>query len=133
MLLDQASQAFLDDVGIDLRRRDVGMAEELLHCAQIGAALQEMAGKGVAEYVRRDARGFDPCGESERLQFLPEALAGEMLASARGEEPDRRAFPFPLIGADRREVGLERALRRLVQRYEPLAPPFALDRQHPVV
>src|SRR5262245_28535745 len=109
------------------------MAEELLHCAQIGATLQEMAGKGVAEYVRRDARGFDPGGESERLQLLPKALASEMLASARGEEPDRCTFPFPLIGADRREVGLERALRRLVQGYEPLAPAFALDGQDPVV
>ena len=33
--------------------------------------------------------------------------------------------PF-LIGADRREVGLERALRRLVQGYEPRRPPFPL-------
>jgi hypothetical protein len=58
------------------------MAEELLHGAEIGAALQEMAGKGVAENVRRDARGLDPGGESKRLQLLPEALAGEVLASA---------------------------------------------------
>src|SRR5262245_55932353 len=133
MLLDQASQALLDDVGIDLRRRDVGMAEELLHRAQIGATLQEVAGKGVAENVRRDARGFDPRGESERLQFLSKALAGEMLASARRKEPDRGAAPFSLIGADRGEMGLERSLRRLVQGYEALAPAFALDGQHPVV
>src|SRR5262245_50621218 len=115
MLLHQTSQALLDDVGIDLRRRDVGMAEELLHRAQIGATLQEVAGKGVAKNVRRDARGFDPGGESERLQLLSKALAGKMLASARRKEPDRDAVPFPLVGADRREMGLERSLRRLVQ------------------
>jgi hypothetical protein len=51
-------------MGVDLRRRDVGMAEELLHRAQIGATLEEMAGKSVAENVRRDARGFDPGGRA---------------------------------------------------------------------
>src|SRR4029453_1232241 len=106
---------------------------ELLHRAQIGPTLQEVAGKGVAENVRRDARGFDPRGESERLQLLPKALAGEMLASARRKEPDRDAAPFSLIGADRGEMDLERSLRRLVQGYEPLAPAFALDGQYPVV
>ena len=60
MFFDQPSQPLLDDVGVDLRGRDVGVAEELLHCSQIGAPLQKMAGKGVAENVRRDARGFDP-------------------------------------------------------------------------
>ena len=110
MLFDQASQPLLDDVGVDLRGRDVGVAEELLHSAQIGATLQEMAGKGVAENVRRDARRLDPGGESKRLQLLPEALAGEMLASARREEPRRDALSFPLIGADGREVGLRARL-----------------------
>ena len=57
MLLDQPSQPLLDDMGVDLRGRDVGVAEELLHRAQIGAVLQKMAGKGVAEHVRRDACG----------------------------------------------------------------------------
>ena len=52
MLLDQASQPLLDDMGIDLRRRDVGVAEELLNRAQIGAALQKMTGKSVAQHVR---------------------------------------------------------------------------------
>src|SRR5262245_50314845 len=133
MLFDQASQALLDDVSIDLRRRDVGMAEELLHGAQIGAPLQKVAGKGMAENVRRDARGFNPGGESECLQLLPEALAGEMLASARGEEPDRCTLPLLLIGADCREMRLKRSSRRLVQGYEPLAPAFALNGEHPVV
>ncbi len=80
MLFDQASQPLLDDMGIDLRGRDVGMAEQLLHRAQIGAPLQEMAGKGVTEHMRRDAGRLDPGGKRERLQLLAEALAGEMLA-----------------------------------------------------
>ncbi len=35
------------------------MAEQLLHDAQIGAVLQEMAGEGVAQHVRRDLRRGD--------------------------------------------------------------------------
>ena len=45
-------------MGVDLRRGDVGMAEHRLDGAQVGAALQEMAREGVAQRVRRDrARG----------------------------------------------------------------------------
>ena len=55
MLLDKAPQPLLDDMGVDLCGRDVGVAKELLHRAQIRAVLQEMAGEGVAEHMRRDA------------------------------------------------------------------------------
>jgi hypothetical protein len=81
MLLDEPSQALLDDVGIDLRGRDVGMTKQLLHRAEIGASLQEMAGKSVAEHMRRDPYRIDAGGECERFQFLAEALAGEMIAA----------------------------------------------------
>ena len=47
MLLDKPPQPLLDDMGVDLRRRNVGVAEELLHRAKIGATLEEMAGKSV--------------------------------------------------------------------------------------
>lgn len=82
MLLDQAPQPLLDDMGIDLRRGDVRMAKQLLHGAQIGAAFQQVTGKSVAEDMRRDPCRFKPGGDGERLQFLPEALARQMLTSA---------------------------------------------------
>ena len=47
MLLDKAPQPLLDDVGINLRGRDIGMAQELLHRAQIRPPLQQMTGKGM--------------------------------------------------------------------------------------
>ena len=34
----QIAQFVGDDVGVDLRRRDVGVAEQELHGAQVGAA-----------------------------------------------------------------------------------------------
>ena len=40
VLLDKPPQPLLDDMGIDLGGRDVGVAEQLLHGPQIGAALQ---------------------------------------------------------------------------------------------
>ena len=125
MLLDQAPQSLLDDMGVDLCGRDIGMAEELLHRAEIGAALQKMTGERVTEHVRRDARRFDPRGKGKRLELLAEALPCEMLASGRWEEPRRHALPFLLVGVDGGEVGLTRGLCRLVQGHKPLAPAFA--------
>jgi hypothetical protein len=48
----QALQTFLDDVGVDLGRRYVGVAEQRLHDAQIGAVVQKMACEGMTQYVR---------------------------------------------------------------------------------
>ena len=70
------------------------MAEQLLHGAEIRATLQQMAGEGVAEHVRRDAGRLDAGGKRERLQLLTEALAGQMLAARRREQPRRHAPPL---------------------------------------
>ena len=37
---------------IDLGSADVGVAEQLLHAAQVAAGLQHVAGKGVAQHMR---------------------------------------------------------------------------------
>jgi hypothetical protein len=52
MLGDQALQPFGEHMGVDLRGGDVGMAEEFLQRAQIGAAGEEVRGEGVAQDVR---------------------------------------------------------------------------------
>ena len=52
MLFDEASQPLFYDMGVDLRRGDVGVTEKLLHRAQVRAPLQEMAGKGMTEHMR---------------------------------------------------------------------------------
>ena len=48
-------------VGVDLRRRDVGVAEQQLHHAQVGAVVDQVGGEGVAQYVRRDRLGMPAC------------------------------------------------------------------------
>jgi len=83
---DQAFQPFLDHMGIDLRGRDIGMAEQRLHDAQVGAVMQQMAGKGVAQHVRRDQPGLQAGGNRELLQVARKVLARQMSALAeRGE------------------------------------------------
>src|SRR4051812_22536764 len=41
-------------VRVDLRRRDIGVAEHFLYGAQVGASLQQVRGKRVTKGVRRD-------------------------------------------------------------------------------
>ena len=55
-LLQHATQAFLADMGVDLRRAEIGMSEQLLHLTQIGAAVEQVSGVGVPESVRMRGR-----------------------------------------------------------------------------
>ena len=53
-------------MGVDLGGGDVGMAEQHLHRAQIGAAFEQMGGEGVAQDVRADPLGRDAGVGGER-------------------------------------------------------------------
>ena len=88
VLLHEPPQAFLDHMGVDLRGRDVGMAEKLLHGAQISTPLQEMAGEGVAQHMRRQTRGIEPGFERE---FFQELAAAPTRQTVRGAGPERSA------------------------------------------
>src|SRR5882757_4629930 len=46
-------QTFAIDGGVDLRRRQGGMPEQLLDRAQIAAAREQMGGEGMAQRMRR--------------------------------------------------------------------------------
>ena len=52
VLLMQFLHTFAGDVGIDLRRGKIAVTEQHLHHTQIGAVIQQMRGKGVAQGVR---------------------------------------------------------------------------------
>ena len=45
---------------VNLRRRDIGVAEHRLHRAQIGAALDEVSRERVPQLVRRDLATGEP-------------------------------------------------------------------------
>lgn len=75
-------------VGIDFGRRDIGVSQQLLDCAQIRAAIKQMAGEGVAQNVRRDALGIKAGGYGRFFQILGEALPCQMaFGPSRGKEP----------------------------------------------
>ena len=48
-------QPVVVDVGIDLRRRDIGVAEHFLNRPQVGPPLQQMRREAVPQRVRREA------------------------------------------------------------------------------
>jgi len=68
-------QPVLVDMGVDLGRGDVGMAQHDLHGAQVGAVGQEVGGKGVAQHVRRDGLADSGCLR-RFLDDLPEPEPG---------------------------------------------------------
>ena len=59
---------------IDLRRRNIGMAEQFLHDAEIRAVLQKMAGEGMAQHMRADARRRNAGEAGNRLDIAGEDL-----------------------------------------------------------
>ena len=80
MVVDQPHQPLLQHMRIDLRRRNVGVAEQLLHGAQVGAVLQQMAGEGMAQHVRRNLCRGDAGARGKRFQVAGEDLAGQVAA-----------------------------------------------------
>jgi hypothetical protein len=52
-----AKTSALHHVGVNLRGLHVGMAEQLLHYAQIRTAIQEMRCEGVTQRVRMEGGG----------------------------------------------------------------------------
>ena len=58
---------------VDLGGADVGVAQQLLHAAQVAAGLQHMAGKGMAQHVRVHRRGHARL-QAAPLQALPNRL-----------------------------------------------------------
>ena len=80
----QALQALLGDMGINLRRGDVGMAEEQLNHAQICAMVEQVGGKGMPQRVRRN-RSADPGLARKQFDAIPEGLPGQCPRARAGE------------------------------------------------
>jgi hypothetical protein len=78
MLGYEPFQAFFEYVRVDLSGRDVGMSEQALHRSEVGAPVQQMAGEGVPEHMRRDALGIEPGPDRAFLEVLGEPLPREM-------------------------------------------------------
>ena len=72
------------DVGVDLRRRDAGVAEHLLDGAEVRAAFEEVRREGVAQRVGVDV--LLDAGESGVFLYqAPDVDARKRLAAAAEE------------------------------------------------
>src|SRR5215207_5899754 len=115
-------------VRVDLRGREVGVTEELLHGAEVGAPLEQMGGVGVTERVWMERL---PVGQRMPGDDPARVAGGE--ATAPGVEEHgvgRRALGHQLrstVG----EVPAQRRLRRLTERDAALLRALAEDREEP--
>ena len=116
------------DQCVDLRRRDRRVAEQLLHNAYVGAAVEQMRRVRVAQRVRRHARRVEPGGLGRAPQDRPRRLAGQ--AAAASIEEHRRCAPAGRgqTGTDAHEVGVQRGRGVRADRYEPGLPALAAQR-----
>ncbi len=83
MLVDQFLQLFIEHMRVDLRGRNVRMAQKFLHGAEVGAVLQQVAGKGVAEHMWRDGSGGNAGAGGERFQVTGKDLARQIASLLR--------------------------------------------------
>lgn len=75
------------DMGVNLRRRDIGMSQHLLNDAEVRAVGQQMARKRMPQCVRMDVF-LDSGPGGGLLDYGPDALAVELPAVA-GEKYER--------------------------------------------
>ena len=98
---DHGLETAFFDVGVDLRRRDVGVAEEFLNDAEVGPAAEEVGGEAVAHEVRINIR-FDAGACCVLFDELADAGGGELFA------PDReKNFGAGFFGDEFRPFALE--------------------------
>ena len=115
MRFDQLPQLFIEHMRIDLCRGNVGMAQEFLHDAEIGAVGEKMACESVPDDMRGEVRRPDSGAGAEALEVAGEDLAGQMAGRAvcrekMGELPVAvERAQFGTVGGDCRD-------RRLRQR-----------------
>ena len=81
------------DVGVELGRREVGVAEHLLHAAQVGAALEQVGRERVAEQMGVDALGLEAGlgRELRRIRKAPARVSGPPCAFRKSSGRWRRS------------------------------------------
>ena len=99
------------------------MPQHLLHAAQVGPALQEVGGEGVAHVVRRE-RLVEPGRAQGLLEHLADGIGGHAVA-AGGHEEERALLLLEQPGAPEQLVGAHGGERQVVQRHDALPRPLA--------
>lgn len=69
------------------------MPKQHLHYAQIGPIIEQVSGKRMAQYVRREFFHINSCNDRIVFNAMPEGLPGHLLTAATGENDIRRLLP----------------------------------------
>src|SRR5919199_5031184 len=85
-LVVQLPPAAIRHVRVQLRRRQVGVAEHLLDGAEVGAALEQMGRERVAQQVRMDPRGVEAGLRGETAEDEEGARTRQRAAAGVEEE-----------------------------------------------
>jgi hypothetical protein len=120
--------ASIRNMGVELRRAEVGVAEHLLDAAEVGAALQQVRGERVAEEVRVDPLGVEP--GLRRQAPEDEERAGPCERSALGVEEELGPVAAVEVRPPAAEVAAQRLDRLAAERDDALLVPLphATDR-----
>ena len=85
-------QAFARHVRVDLGRRNVTVSEQHLHDPQVGAVVQQVGGKSMAQRVRGERAGYLG-GQRVAFDQVPECLPRHAGATRGQEGGVRQALP----------------------------------------
>ena len=125
-------EPFVEDMGVNLGGRNVGMPQQCLHHAQVGAILQEMAGKGMSQHVRADGVGTQAALRRQRSSGRAQNAGASDGRSRRKTET--------AISNRRRSVSFSlRAIIRhcppcgIVERHQTLLAALAAHHQHALI
>ena len=75
---DQLAHPLVEDMGVDFRGAEVGVAQQGLDRAQVRAAFQQMRGEGVAQHMGRDLAGGQARGGGQMREHPVEGFVEEL-------------------------------------------------------
>ncbi len=81
MLTHKPLQTLFQNMGVNLRGRNIGMAQEQLHTAKIRPMGEKVAGKGMTHDMGGNLAAVQPGILGELLKLLGKPLAGQMTGS----------------------------------------------------
>ena len=117
-------------MGVDLGGGGIGEAQQGLDHAQVGAALKQVGGEGVAQDVGADAGRVDPGVDGGLVQQLGEAARGQVAPGrGRGEQPRTVRGLFGPGGVAGDQPGFDRLAGGSVQGGQPLLAALAAHDQ----
>src|SRR5258708_5029123 len=131
MVIDSLSQSRTNYVRINLRGGNVRVAEHRLHASEVGAALEQMRRKGVAENVRREVvknTGLAAISAQE----LPKSLPRHGAAAGRYEQVGT-GTPLQQEGPRRVQIDVHRLDRRRPDRNQAVFVALAQNSDAPLL